>query len=68
MSLIGPKHEGKPAMEYVLSLYMAANPDPDRMCYSHFTVATGAFLKTGIFIALNCALGYKYKTSQLVFE
>jgi len=22
-------------------MYLAQNPDPDRMCYSHFTVATG---------------------------
>lgn len=30
-------------MEYVLKLYMACNPDPDRSCYSHFTTATGVF-------------------------
>lgn len=39
----GPKLEGKPAMEYVLKLYLAANPDPERSCYSHFTTATGVF-------------------------
>lgn len=22
-------------------MYLKTNPDPDRMCYSHFTVATG---------------------------
>lgn len=37
----GPKQQGSPAMEFVLKLYMAANPDPDRSCYSHFTTATG---------------------------
>lgn len=43
MRTTGPKQEGKSAMEYVLKLYMAANPDPDRSCYSHFTTATGVF-------------------------
>ncbi|XP_031633523.1 G protein alpha q subunit isoform X2 [Contarinia nasturtii] len=37
----GPKQEDKPAKEFVLKLYMACNPDPDRSCYSHFTTATG---------------------------
>lgn len=42
----GPKLEGKPAMEHILSLYLACNPDPDRMCYSHFTVATGVSINS----------------------
>lgn len=26
-------------------MYLKTNPDPDRMCYSHFTVATGYIFK-----------------------
>lgn len=37
----GPKQQDKPAKEFVLKLYMACNPDPERQCYSHFTTATG---------------------------
>ncbi|KAF0301782.1 Guanine nucleotide-binding protein G(q) subunit alpha [Amphibalanus amphitrite] len=37
----GPKHDDVAAREYILKMYLALNPDPDRMCYSHFTCATG---------------------------
>lgn len=37
----GPKQQHEPAREYILKGYLACNPDPDRMCYSHFTAATG---------------------------
>lgn len=40
---IGPKQQDKPAKEFVLNLYMACNPDPERQTYSHFTTATGVF-------------------------
>lgn len=36
----GPKHDDKAAREFILKIYLAQNPDPDRMCYSHFTCAT----------------------------
>ncbi|XP_046453292.1 guanine nucleotide-binding protein G(q) subunit alpha isoform X2 [Daphnia pulex] len=36
----GPKQDHVSAREYILKMYMAMNPDPDRSCYSHFTVAT----------------------------
>ncbi|XP_058791378.1 G protein alpha q subunit isoform X5 [Phymastichus coffea] len=36
----GPKQQHEPAREYILAGYLACNPDPDRMCYSHYTVAT----------------------------
>ncbi|XP_043193112.1 guanine nucleotide-binding protein G(q) subunit alpha isoform X2 [Amphibalanus amphitrite] len=36
----GPKHDDVAAREYILKMYLALNPDPDRMCYSHFTCAT----------------------------
>lgn len=39
--MIGPKLDHKPAREYILKRYLDCNNDPDRMCYSHFTVATG---------------------------
>ncbi|XP_017797972.1 PREDICTED: guanine nucleotide-binding protein G(q) subunit alpha isoform X1 [Habropoda laboriosa] len=37
----GPKQEDVPAREFILKVYLSSNPDPDRMCYSHFTCATG---------------------------
>ncbi|OAD55088.1 Guanine nucleotide-binding protein G(q) subunit alpha [Eufriesea mexicana] len=37
----GPKQEHVPAREFILKVYLSTNPDPDRMCYSHFTCATG---------------------------
>ena len=37
----GPKEDHVAAREFVLKMYLAQNPDPDRMCYSHFTCATG---------------------------
>ncbi|XP_075230943.1 G protein alpha q subunit [Lycorma delicatula] len=36
----GPKQDHIAAREYILKLYLATNPDPDRQCYSHFTTAT----------------------------
>lgn len=36
----GPKQDHIAAREYVLKMYLAQNPDPDRMVYSHFTCAT----------------------------
>ncbi|XP_011497344.1 PREDICTED: G protein alpha q subunit isoform X2 [Ceratosolen solmsi marchali] len=36
----GPKQQHEPAREFILKGYLACNPDPDRMCYSHFTAAT----------------------------
>ncbi|XP_017760417.1 PREDICTED: guanine nucleotide-binding protein G(q) subunit alpha-like [Eufriesea mexicana] len=36
----GPKQEHVPAREFILKVYLSTNPDPDRMCYSHFTCAT----------------------------
>jgi len=41
MDLPGPKQDDKPARQFICDMYLAQNPDPDRMCYSHFTVATG---------------------------
>ena len=37
----GPKEDDKAARQFILDVYLASNPDPDRMCYSHFTCATG---------------------------
>ncbi|KAG7211874.1 hypothetical protein KM043_011090 [Ampulex compressa] len=37
----GPKQQDVPAREFILKVYLSTNPDPDRMCYSHFTCATG---------------------------
>jgi len=37
----GPKEDDKAARQFICDMYLAQNPDPDRMCYSHFTVATG---------------------------
>ncbi|XP_043676539.1 guanine nucleotide-binding protein G(q) subunit alpha isoform X3 [Vespula pensylvanica] len=37
----GPKQQDVPAREFILKVYLNSNPDPDRMCYSHFTCATG---------------------------
>lgn len=39
--LKGPKNDHVAAREFILKMYLAQNPDPDRQCYSHFTVATG---------------------------
>ncbi|XP_031834159.1 G protein alpha q subunit isoform X4 [Nomia melanderi] len=36
----GPKLDPIPAREFILQVYLSTNPDPDRMCYSHFTCAT----------------------------
>ncbi|XP_071443642.1 G protein alpha q subunit isoform X1 [Hetaerina americana] len=36
----GPKQDDIPAREFILKVYLDQNPDPDRMCYSHFTAAT----------------------------
>ncbi|XP_006562642.1 guanine nucleotide-binding protein G(q) subunit alpha isoform X4 [Apis laboriosa] len=36
----GPKQQAVPAREFILQVYLSSNPDPDRMCYSHFTCAT----------------------------
>lgn len=38
---IGGKQDNDAAQQYILKMYLKTNPDPDRMCYSHFTVATG---------------------------
>ena len=38
---LGPKQDDKAAREFILKVYLTQNPDPDRMCYSHFTCATG---------------------------
>lgn len=38
----GPKQDDKPAREFILQQYLVCNPDKERMCYSHFTAATGA--------------------------
>ena len=37
----GPSQDDKAARQFILDCYLAQNPDPDRMCYSHFTCATG---------------------------
>jgi len=36
----GEKHDDKAARQFVLEMYLAQNPDPERACYSHFTCAT----------------------------
>lgn len=38
---IGPKQDLSAAQEFICKRYLETNPDPDRMCYSHFTTATG---------------------------
>lgn len=39
-SFDGPKQDNVAAQNFILKMYLALNPDPDRMCYSHFTCAT----------------------------
>ena len=41
----GPKQDDKAARQFILDCYLAQNPDPDRMCYSHFTCGTGQIQK-----------------------
>jgi len=36
----GEKYDDIAAREFILAMYMKQNPDPERMCYSHFTCAT----------------------------
>merc|ERR1719259_1628577 len=36
----GEKHDDKAARQFVLEMYLAQNPDPERACSSHFTCAT----------------------------
>lgn len=36
----GPKQDHIAAKDYILKKFLKENPDPDRTCYSHFTVAT----------------------------
>lgn len=43
--LTGPKQDHIAAREFILKKYLNENPDPERMCYSHFTVATGLFVQ-----------------------
>lgn len=57
----GPKQQDKPAKEFVLNLYMACNPDPERQTYSHFTTATGVFAMKNnatIYTMLHLVLSY----------
>ncbi|XP_078047447.1 G protein alpha q subunit isoform X1 [Augochlora pura] len=57
----GPKYDSVPAREFILQVYLSSNPDPDRMCYSHFTCATGSQYSAadarefilGMFVDLN---------------
>ena len=42
---IGAKQDDKAARQFILECYLAQNPDPDRMCYSHFTCGTGQIQK-----------------------
>ena len=37
----GPKQDDKTARAFICDTYLAQNPDPDRMCSSHFTCGTG---------------------------
>lgn len=41
MKTKGPKLDPEPVKQFILNRYLACNSDPDRMCYSHFTTATG---------------------------
>ena len=43
----GAKQDHIGAREFILKMYMQQNPDPDRTCYSHFTVATGSHFFKG---------------------
>jgi len=51
----GEKQDHIGAREHILKMYMQQNPDPDRSCYSHFTVATG-YLRFERSIAANRAV------------
>lgn len=53
--LTGPKYDHVPAREFILKIYLKQNPDPDRMCYSHFTAATGYVICTFL-----CVYVYSY--------
>ncbi|CAG9560039.1 unnamed protein product [Danaus chrysippus] len=48
----GPKCDPVPAREYILQKYLKENPDPDRQCYSHFTTATGLYVRRSIRLLL----------------
>lgn len=50
--LTGPKQDHIAAREFILKKYLAENPDPERMCYSHFTVATGLFVEITLMFCL----------------
>lgn len=52
----GPKQDNVAAQEFILKIYLSQNPDPDRMCYSHFTVATGLLMD-------SCSAAESFKCS-----
>ncbi len=45
LSWEGPKYDHIAAREFICKMYLDQNPSPDRMCYSHFTCATGSDFK-----------------------
>lgn len=53
MTSKGPKCDHAAAKQFILKKYLAANPDPERQCYSHFTTATGCIKQIIKVIAKN---------------
>ena len=62
----GPKEDDKAARQFILECYLASNPDPDRMCYSHFTCATGTW-QTSV-VTRVCCVSYHSFCRFLYFE
>ncbi|KAL3313970.1 hypothetical protein Ciccas_007418 [Cichlidogyrus casuarinus] len=49
----GPKGEAEPARNFMLQMYLALNPDPDKTLYSHFTCATDTENIRVVFMAVK---------------
>ena len=63
----GPKEDDKAARQFILECYLAQNPDPDRMCYSHFTCATGTW-QTSVVTRVYCHIKVSVDSSILNSE
>ena len=48
----GPQKDAIAAREFILRMFVDLNPDTEKIIYSHFTCATGNYLKIMIFYML----------------
>jgi len=65
--VVGPSKDPIAAREFILAMFTDLNPDPDKVVYSHFTLATGVTIILSLEYGIECFYMTFYILKNILF-